>query len=54
MLSSTFQFTIPEISESIVLKNLLRSFKIEKPLSRVSSLDLARFSSISGFAPLSL
>ena len=44
MLSATFQFILPEISESTVLKNLLRSFKIERPISqsRVPPWDLAR------------
>ena len=31
MLSATFRFILPELSTSSVLKDLLRSFKIERP-----------------------
>ena len=33
MLSSVFRFSLPEVSSSIILKDLLRSFKIERPIN---------------------
>ena len=37
MLSSTFRFVLPEISSSTILKDLLRSFKIERPIILIKS-----------------
>ena len=42
MLSATFRFVLPDLSENTVIRDLLRSFKIERPLvrSRVQPWDL--------------
>lgn len=58
MLSSVFRFSLPEISDSHVLRDLLRSFRIERPLisSRVSPWDLSKALSLlrsREFEPLS-
>ena len=58
MLSSTFRFYLPEISDSSVLRDLIRSFKIERPISqnRVPPWDLSlvlNFLRSSKFEPLS-
>ena len=57
MLSAVFRFILPEISSSPILKDLIRSFRIERPLpsSRVPPWDLAlvlRFLRSSSFEPL--
>ena len=57
MLSAVFRYTIPEISTSPVLKDLLRSFSIERPRvpNRVPPWDLSivlRFLRSSAFEPL--
>ena len=57
MLSAVFRFTLPQISSSPVLKDLIRSFKIERPSIPVwaPSWDLSRvleFLRSSAFEPL--
>ena len=57
MLSSTFRFYLPDISSSPVLKDLIRSFRIERPRlsSRAPSWDLRavlEFLRSSSFEPL--
>ena len=57
MLSSTFRFVLPEISTSSVLKDLMRSFSIDRPVSvsRAPSWDLGKvlgFLRSSAFEPL--
>ena len=58
MLSSVFRFSLPEISSSPILKDLLRSFRLERPISprRAPPWDLARVLKLLGspvFEPLS-
>ena len=57
MLSSVFRFKLPEISSSSVLRDLIRSFKVEAPVRSIGppswDLDLVlRFLSSSAFEPL--
>ena len=57
MLSYVFRFKLPEISTSKVIKDLVRSFSIERPFKRQSSLswDLSKvleFLSSPPFEPL--
>ena len=57
MLSAVFRYTFPEISSSTVLKDLIRSFKVERPMvpSHAPPWDLAKvlgFLSSSAFEPL--
>ena len=59
MLSSTFRLVLPEIASSPILKDLLRSFKIERPVAvnRTPSWDLnivLRFLRSDQFEPLEL
>ena len=44
MLSGVFRFVLPELSSHFVLRDLLRSFRLERPLSssRVPPWDLSR------------
>ena len=58
MLSSVFRFKLPEISSSPVIKDLIRSFKVETPVRSVRppSWDLdavLRYLISSTFQPLS-
>ena len=57
MLSAVFRFALPEVSDSPVLKDLIRSFKIERPVvpSRAPPWDLSlvlQFLRSSAFEPL--
>ena len=57
MLSATFRFVLPDISNNSVLKDLLRSFRIERPISssRFQPWDLTlvlRSLTTSAFEPL--
>ena len=57
MLSSVFRYTFPEISSSHILRDLIRSFRIERPIrsSHAPPWDLSlvlRFLASSAFEPL--
>ena len=53
MLSGVFRFVFPDLSSHFVLRDLLRSFRLERPLpsSRVPPWDLARVLSFLRFPP---
>ena len=58
MLSAVFRFSLPEISSSVILKDLLRSFKLERPVVpvRAPPWDLSlvlKFLKSSKFEPMS-
>ena len=58
MLSAVFRFTFPEISSSVILKDLLRSFSIERPMvpKRAPPWDLSavlKYVSSPAFEPIS-
>ena len=58
MFSRVFRFILPDLSSHFFLRDLLRSFRLERPLSssRVRPWDLSRFLSFlwgSPFEPLS-